>query len=236
MKSVTPEELIDLAKPYLIGKMMDNAHKGSPFKLEFQRLIDRSTEERAEKIDELTAFVMDPTDENREDAAYEMADVINFELYQFGKLMGIDELERGPQMKDKPRGIRNNNPGNIRENQYVDYAWDGEAEGDWDPDFEEFTEMVYGIRAMAKILITYRDKHHLKTPEQVIKRWAPAKDHNDTKAYIAHVESRVNRKCWDMQSKVALEEYVRAICTHENGPKWAGEWMRYVVEGVGMAG
>jgi len=138
-------------------------------------------------------------------------------------------------MKDKPRGIRNNNPGNIRENQYTDYAWDGEAEGDWDPDFEEFTEMVYGIRAMAKILITYRDKHGLKNPEQVIKRWAPASDNNDTMAYIRHVEKMVNRKCWNMQSQVAIAEYVRAICTHENGAKWSSEWMRFVTEGVGMA-
>jgi hypothetical protein len=117
----------------------------------------------------------------------------------------------------------------------VDYGWEGEAPEDWDPEFEEFTEMVYGVRAVAKILITYRDKHKLKNPGQVISRWAPKEDGNDTAAYIRHVEKLVDRKYWDMQSKAALEEYVRAICTHENGVRWVGEWTRFVSEGVGMA-
>src|SRR3569623_742027 len=70
-----------------------------------------------------------------------------------------------------PRGIRNNNPGNIR--------W-GE---DWrglvapaqrtDPDFCQFVAPVYGIRAIGKILLTYQARGILML-HRILRTWAPA--------------------------------------------------------------
>lgn len=134
-------------------------------------------------------------------------------------------------MPTEPRGIRNNNPGNIRHGD----KWDGLASIQGDESFCTFKTMQHGIRAMAKTLITYRDVHHLKNPGQVIKRWAPESDGNDTYSYVRHVEDLVQRKNWGMQGTEALAEYVRAICVHENGQRWAAKWMPYVVDGVGMA-
>jgi seryl-tRNA synthetase len=56
-----------------------------------------------------------------------------------------------------PRGIRNNNPGNIRRNGD---PWQGLAERQGDVEFFTFkTIPIYGIRALARTLIAYQDKH-----------------------------------------------------------------------------
>jgi NTP pyrophosphatase (non-canonical NTP hydrolase) len=141
------------------------------------------------------------------------------------QLGGDDDMEK------KPRGIRNNNPGNIRHKD----AWIGLTPEQPDPSFCTFESMAYGIRALAKTLITYRDKYKLKNPEQVIKRWAPKEDGNDTAAYIRHVEKVVPRRLWNLEGKEALTEYARAICIHENGARWSSEWIMYLDEGIKMA-
>ena len=71
----------------------------------------------------------------------------------------------------QPRGIRNNNPGNIRRNGD---PWQGLAKDQTDREFFTFQSAVYGIRALARLLITYQDKYGLCTIEGIITRWAPA--------------------------------------------------------------
>lgn len=122
----------------------------------------------------------------------------------------------------KPRGIRNNNPLNIRENDRVDYDWDGESLLNSDLDFEEFTTPVYGIRAAARILKNYKEKRNLTTISQIITRWAPPKNskgefENDTQAYIESVSQKVG-----VGSDIPLldDDYARLISAmiyHENG-------------------
>lgn len=80
-----------------------------------------------------------------------------------------------------PRGIRNNNPGNIR----VGNNWQGEvpqAERT-DRQFEQFISLEYGYRALLITLRTYITKHRLSTLRGIITRWAPNHE-NDTEAYI----------------------------------------------------
>ena len=85
------------------------------------------------------------------------------------------------------RGLRNNNPLNIRRSTD---RWDGMAETQTDKDFVQFQNMAYGYRAAWRILNTYykklkeRKKHF--TVENIIHRWAPPTE-NDTKAYIRTV-------------------------------------------------
>jgi len=47
---------------------------------------------------------------------------------------------------DAPRGIRNNNPGNIRKNE--SFTWQGEIDQD-DKGFVVFDDEVNGLRALA---------------------------------------------------------------------------------------
>jgi hypothetical protein len=83
----------------------------------------------------------------------------------------------------QPRGLRNNNPLNIRHNADT---FQGEIKGN-DKSFKTFVSMTYGYRAGFVILHTYLTKHGLNTIEKVIARFAPPIE-NDTQAYIANVE------------------------------------------------
>lgn len=81
-----------------------------------------------------------------------------------------------------PRGIRNNNPLNIR----VGNVWLGEVREPTDPDFEQFISMFYGVRA-GFILIRRYIKHYKRTTiPAIISAWAPASE-NNTQRYIDNV-------------------------------------------------
>lgn len=53
-------------------------------------------------------------------------------------------------MKSLPRGLRNNNPGNIRTTKD---KWQGLREKQTDKDFFQFTEMKWGYRALIRTLL-----------------------------------------------------------------------------------
>ena len=81
-----------------------------------------------------------------------------------------------------PRGIRNNNPLNIR----IGNVWLGEVRDPSDPNFEQFISMVYGVRAGFVLLRRYIRHYHRTTIPQVIAAWAPSNENNTT-AYIDKV-------------------------------------------------
>lgn len=116
-----------------------------------------------------------------------------------------------------PRGIRNNNPGNLRRSND---PWQGLAERQTDRDFFVFQSAVYGIRALARTLISYQDKHNLRTIDGIITRFAPPGDNNNTSAYVAAV---VKRTGFDADQKLNMHSYAHlfplldAIILHENG-------------------
>jgi hypothetical protein len=82
-----------------------------------------------------------------------------------------------------PRGLRNNNPGNIRKGGDV---FQGEVIPSADAAFKQFRTMAYGYRAMFVTLDTYR-RRGLDTIAKIIPVWAPASDGNKPKSYIAQV-------------------------------------------------
>ncbi len=84
-----------------------------------------------------------------------------------------------------PRGIRNNNPLNIRQSNC---KWVGLAKVQNDKQFCQFEAMEWGWRAAFVLLCrTYYALYHFYTIRSIVQRWAPRNDHNDTDAYIAHV-------------------------------------------------
>jgi hypothetical protein len=84
-----------------------------------------------------------------------------------------------------PRGIRNNNPLNIRRSKS---AWMGLAEQQTDSEFCVFQHMKWGWRAAFKLLCdTYYKQWNLRTIRDIIHRWAPPNDGNHTDVYIAQV-------------------------------------------------
>lgn len=94
-----------------------------------------------------------------------------------------------------PRGIRNNNPLNIR----VGNSWRGEVSHSTDKSFEQFQTMEYGIRAGFVILKRYINHYGRNTIRKIISAWAPYNE-NNTEVYIQTVSIR---------SGIAAEQPVR---------------------------
>ena len=84
--------------------------------------------------------------------------------------------------KHLPRGLRNHNPLNIRKG---DQLWKGQTGNDGT--FCIFLENKWGYRAAFRILNTYNTKYHIYSVRQIISRWAPESDGNNTRGYIQRV-------------------------------------------------
>ena len=121
------------------------------------------------------------------------------------------------------RGERNQNPGNIDRNAT---KWKGMSpDQSGDKRFVVFTSAVWGIRALARLLLTYSTLYpegttrDIDTVREIINRWAPPVE-NDTGAYVNAVAKEVGVgpdeaiKIDDDEVMLAL---VRAIIRHENG-------------------
>ena len=87
--------------------------------------------------------------------------------------------------QELPRGLRNNNPGNIRRNSDV---FQGEVNPSRDQQFKQFKTMAHGYRAVFKILSNYHRAYKLTTIRKMIGRWAPENE-NNTDAYVSLVSS-----------------------------------------------
>lgn len=114
-----------------------------------------------------------------------------------------------------PRGIRNNNPLNIR----VGNVWLGEVKNPTDPHFEQFNSMEYGLRAGFVLLRRYIRHYKRQTIEDIISSWAPSNE-NNTRAYIDTVVkvSGIHRnEILHYSNKDAMCKLVDAMCFVENG-------------------
>ena len=84
-----------------------------------------------------------------------------------------------------PRGIRNNNPLNIR--RTAKDQWKGLRAQQTDASFCQFESLDYGWRAAFYLLTrTYYHKYRLFTIRAIISRWAPPNE-NLTSTYIQNV-------------------------------------------------
>lgn len=120
--------------------------------------------------------------------------------------------------KDQPRGKRNNNPGNIRKSKD---NWVGQTGNDGE--FVTFATPAHGIRATGKNLLSYARQGYV-TPEQIITRWAPPEDDNDTPAYIEHVSNYLGVPAdqpLDLTDLNTLTRLSMAIMIKENGQRSA---------------
>lgn len=117
-----------------------------------------------------------------------------------------------------PRGIRNNNPGNIR---HSSADWEGKSPQQTDRDFVMFVSPEFGIRALARNLLTYQSKYHLATIQQIVSRWAPPSE-NATAAYIDDMSRALGILAdtpFDLcDDPGLLRAFIAAMIAHENGP------------------
>lgn len=115
----------------------------------------------------------------------------------------------------KPRGIRNNNPLNIR----IGNTWLGEIPNPTDSDFEQFVSASYGLRAGFIILRRYIRRYGRNTVSKIIRAWAPSSE-NDTQRYIDIVARRMAidpNAIIDYADKDTMCRLVAAMAYVENG-------------------
>jgi hypothetical protein len=119
-----------------------------------------------------------------------------------------------PQAPDKrTRGVRTNNPGNLRATK-VD--WYGQVGVD-SYGMCIFDTPENGIRALARQLLAYYNKYGLRTVDQIISRWAPPSENNTT-SYIVHVANELGVNPQDrlmLPGQTTVKQLTVAIIRHE---------------------
>ena len=120
-----------------------------------------------------------------------------------------------------PRGIRNNNPGNIRK---TITKWRGETTSIKEKDFEVFEDPISGIRATMVLLLNYYLKYQLSDVLSIINRWAPPNE-NATDKYQEIVAKHIGverEQRLNLFDRKVLIKLTEAIVRHENGRPLAG--------------
>lgn len=106
---------------------------------------------------------------------------------------------------NQPRGLRNNNPLNIRKSNT---PWQGKKINGTDKDFEQFVSLEYGIRAAMVNIRTYLKRDRLQNICQIIAKWAPSSDGNNVEAYI----NAVCRKATITRAQIIKYNDKNTIC------------------------
>ncbi|MFC5372874.1 hypothetical protein ACFPIF_09940 [Brevundimonas faecalis] len=157
-------------------------------------------------------------------------------------------MTQGQSARRPTRGVRNNNPGNIRRVSGV--TWQGQAKEQTDAEFVVFVSPEMGVRALVRTLLTYNKAHKLASVRGIINRWAPPNGYangrsykQNTSAYIDAVAKELGRALGetvnvdarlDVDSYRVMRALATAIIAHENsGHRYPD---RVINEGLRLAG
>ena len=132
-----------------------------------------------------------------------------------------------------PRGLRNCNPLNIKRSHSL---FQGLADEQTDPVFYRFKTIAWGYRAAFITLRTYIQKHGICTIREIISRWAPPGDRNDTAHYIKMVCCLTGFKADDIMDPYDSRKMIPLVCAMsriENGERACIKdvtegWQRYM--------
>jgi hypothetical protein len=115
-----------------------------------------------------------------------------------------------------PRGIRNNNPGNLI---LTNIPWRGKVPNiqNTDGQFEQFISFPFGIRAMIKDIFSDINKGN-RTLGSLMYEYAPPSE-NNTEAYISFITNKtgISRNETLTKQKEQTKRLVQAIAWYENG-------------------
>ncbi|HWY24438.1 MAG TPA: hypothetical protein VNX47_05930 [Nevskia sp.] len=124
-----------------------------------------------------------------------------------------------------PRGLRNNNPGNLRYNPNI--QWQGQI-GQDAAGFALFDSPFHGLRALSLNLVNQQNQDGLGTVSQIITKFAPPSE-NDTASYIANVSASMGVGPNDMlnlNDPQVLQSLTSAVVTQENGSMPYGSFLQ----------
>lgn len=129
------------------------------------------------------------------------------------RLMAVNYLGKS----NYPRGMRNNNPGNLR---ISSSNWKGKVPSSKNTDgaFEQFDYYVWGVRAMVVLLRNYINKNRLTTIRQIMAKYAPpSENHTDTYAKWVANKSGIGIDQQITATQQHLRPLVKAMAHYENG-------------------
>lgn len=132
--------------------------------------------------------------------------------------LGMSTCKSYLNQANQPRGLRNNNPGNIRRGNT---PWEGKIPLDQSKDksFEQFKCWKYGVRAMIKLLQTYIGRDGRDSIYKILSAWAPPNE-NNTSEYIRWVSQKTGIAADARIAKTdkdKLRKITKAIAWKENG-------------------
>lgn len=138
-----------------------------------------------------------------------------------------------------PRGIRDNNPGNLRPLPNGQ-TWNGQTGVDADPSMGNYCQFVdppHGFRALVENLHSYQTHDGCDTLLKVFTRWAPSEDHNNPDSYASFIASRIGVGLEDtyMFDNNGFFIAAKAICQEENGLNNGQPWFSDDVIQAGVA-
>jgi|GEM_PF-419937 len=170
--------------------------------------------------------------------------IISLFFIRKSKLKKIDTGSSSSKDRDTSgltRGIRNNNPLNIR----IGNDWKGEATTKTDEkDFEVFEHQKWGFRAAVKLFRTYAQKYNITTIKMIIERWAPSGDGNNPTTYLNNVSKIMandnfnidNTTVLDLNNDAMLSSLMFAMAIQENGYDMEFKIDRKaIIEGIELA-
>lgn len=117
--------------------------------------------------------------------------------------------------KSAPRGIRNNNPGNLNFANQSGATKEGGANGR----FAVFESMEHGVAALYKQLQIYFKKG-VNTLSSIVKTYAPASDGNNVDAYVSALSKATGKganEAIDAGDTSTIARLMKGIVDHENG-------------------
>jgi len=130
-----------------------------------------------------------------------------------------------------PLGLRVNNPGNLRPNGDNWQGMIGEYMG-----YVEFDKPINGLRAMARNLRNQNRLHGKNTIEQIITKYAPEEDQNNTVAYVNYVSKQMDREPQefiDLEDNGVLVAMMIPMIRMENGQQPFS--VEFITEAVQLA-
>ena len=125
------------------------------------------------------------------------------------------ELPRGDGYKTAPRGVRNNNPGNLN---FAGQAGATKESGEGGR-FAVFESMQEGVGALYKQLQLYF-KRGVNTLSSIVNTYAPAGDNNNVSAYVSALSKATGKganETLDPNDIGTMSRLMKGIVDHENG-------------------
>lgn len=129
------------------------------------------------------------------------------------RLMAVSYLRNASY----PRGMRNNNPGNLR---ISSSSWKGKVPTSKNTDgaFEQFDYYVWGVRAMIVLLRNYINRDKLNTIRKIMTKYAPpSENHTNTYAKWVAQKSGIGIDQPLVANQQYLRPLVKAMAHYENG-------------------